>query len=223
MNLPGSFVSGILMAYAALFPVLNPLGYAFMFLGLTQKLSTKVRRRLAQKIALNAFILLAVVFWVGEWVLQFFGVTLPIVQVAGGLVVTYIGWLTMNQPAGHEGMHGKAIQSEAEANAQAFFPLTMPMTAGPGSIAVALSVGAHDNLVGGGSPALISKLGAMTGILFVTVTIYFCYAYASTVTKKLGPSGVTVIVKLSAFIIFCIGLAILWHGIQMLVLTLPTR
>ena len=63
----------------------------------------------------------------------------------------------------------------------------------------------------------------MGGILLATVTVYFCYAYASTVTKKLGPSGVTVIIKLSAFIIFCIGLAILWHGIQMLSLTLPTR
>lgn len=221
--LSGGFVSAIPMAYAALFPVLNPLGYAFVFLALTQKLPADARRRLARKIAFNAFVLLTTVFWVGDEVLQFFGVTLPIVQVAGGLVVTYIGWLMMNQPAGNEGMHGKAIQNEAEANAQAFFPLTMPMTAGPGCIAVALSVGAHDNLVGGGSTALMSKLGAMVGILLASVTVYFCYAYANTVTKKLGTSSVTVIIKLSAFIIFCIGLAILWHGIQMLSLTLPSR
>ncbi len=222
MNLLGSFISAIPMAYAALFPVLNPLGYAFVFLALTHKLSPEARRRLARKIAFNAFILLAIVFWVGEWVLQFFGVTLPIVQVAGGLVVIYIGWLMMNQPAGNEGMHGKAIENEAEANVQSFFPLTMPMTAGPGSIAVALTVGAHDSLAGG-AVSLMSKLGAMAGILLACITIYFCYAYANTLTKKLGTSGVTVIIKLSAFIIFCIGLAILWHGIQMLSLTLPTR
>lgn len=220
--LTSGFVSAIPMAYAALFPVLNPLGYAFVFLALTQKLPADARRRLARKIAFNAFILLVTVFWVGEWVLQFFGVTLPIVQVAGGLVVTYIGWLMMNQPAGNEGMHGKAIQDETEANAQSFFPLTMPMTAGPGSIAVALTIGAHDNLADG-TNALMSKLGAMTGILLAAITIYFCYAYASSLTKKLGTSGVTVIIKLSAFIIFCIGLAILWHGIQMLSLTLPVR
>jgi multiple antibiotic resistance protein len=207
------FTSVIPLSYAALFPVLNPLGSAFIFLGMTHLLTPKLRRRLALKIAINSFVLLAVVLWVGEWVLRFFGVGIPVVQVAGGLVLCSIGWKMMSQNSTASDENEKSIRTEAEANASAFFPLTMPLTAGPGSMAVALTVGAHENVVSW-PLTVIGKFGAMVGLLLGVITVYFCYGYADKITRKLGESGSNVIVKLSSFIIFCIGLTILWHGLQ---------
>ena len=207
------FIIVIPLSYAALFPVLNPLGSAFIFLGMTHFLAPPLRRRLAFKIAINSFILLSVVLWVGEWVLRFFGVGIPVVQVAGGLVLCSIGWKMMSQSSATPDEHEKSIRTDAEANASAFFPLTMPLTAGPGSMAVALTIGAHENVTAI-SLTMIGKLGAMVGIFLGALTIYFCYGYADQITRKLGESGSNVIVKLSAFIIFCIGLTILWHGLQ---------
>lgn len=213
MNIFNSFISAIPLIYGALFPVLNPLGTAFIIIALTRSLDSASRRSLAYKISMNTFVLLTLVLWIGEWFMQVFGITVGIVQVAGGLVVAYIGWHTMNQPGDTDSANSKAIKNNEDAGKQAFFPLTMPITAGPGSIAVALTIGAHEN-----GPdltlSLVSKLGATTGILLSAITVYFCYAYSDVITKKLGPSMTTVIIKLSAFIIFCIGLTIFWHGMQ---------
>ncbi len=201
--------------YGGLFPVLNPLSYAFIFLGLTRALNSVTRRSLARKIGINTFILLTVVLWIGQWFMQIFGISVGIVQVGGGLVVAYLGWYTMNQPEDINDTNSKMIKNEEDANKQAFFPLTMPMTAGPGSIAVALTIGAQANA--SNLPlTLAAKLGATTGILFAALTVYFCYAYSSAITKKLGPSAIIVVIKLSAFIIFCIGLSIILHGFQQL-------
>lgn len=206
-----AFVTAIPLSYGALFPVLNPLGESFIFLALTQQLSTASRHRLARRVGINTFIMLVLVLFIGEWILRFFGVTISIVQVAGGLVVASIGWVMMSQPLKEEGADNPPINNEEAILSQAFFPLTMPMTAGPGSIAVALTIGVQEN-VGSWSLSLLGKLGAVMGILLAALTVYFCYAYAEVLTKKIGASGTVVIVKLSAFIIFCIGLSILWHG-----------
>jgi multiple antibiotic resistance protein len=207
------FVQAIPLSYAALFPVLNPIGTAFIFLALSNKLTPVARRGLALRIAINSFILLTIVLWVGEWVLRFFGVGIPVVQVAGGLVLATIGWQMMSSNGPGNVGYGKEIANEAEGNAQAFFPLTMPLTAGPGSLAVSLTIGAHEN-AGSLSSMLIGKAGAVIGILLASITVYFCYSYAHYLTKKLGTTGTNVIIKLSAFIIFCIGLTILFLGIQ---------
>ncbi|MCX7122394.1 MAG: hypothetical protein NTV32_01730 [Gammaproteobacteria bacterium] len=124
-----------------------------------------------------------------------------------------IGWKMMSQSSETPEEHEKAIRTDAEADKRAFFPLTMPLTAGPGSMAVSLTIGAHEN-VASWPLTVIGKMGAMVGLLFAVVTVYFCYAYADKITRKLGESGTNVIIKLSAFIIFCIGLTILWHGLQ---------
>lgn len=207
------FMSAIPLSYAALFPILNPIGTAFIFLAMTRFLTAKARWRLARKISINTFILLTAVLWVGEWVLRFFGVGIPVVQVAGGLVLCSIGWKIMSQSPDMSDEHQKSIRTDAEANASAFFPLTMPLTAGPGSMAVALTLGAHENL-SSWSLTVMGKLGAMVGLFFAAITIYICYGYADKLTQKLGESGTNVIIRLSAFIIFCIGLTILWHGLQ---------
>lgn len=214
MNLFEIFLSGIPVIYAGLFPVLNPLGSAFLFLGLTKNLNQASRRRLATRIAVNSFVLLTLVLWGGEWVLKLFGISVGVVEVGGGLVVTWLGWHMMNEPGNDDQRDSKIIRNDADAQKQAFFPLTMPITAGPGSIAVALTIGTHTNSPTGTTIDIVSKLGNTVGIFFAALTVYFCYAYAGILTKRLGTSLTNVIIKLSAFIIFCIGITIFWHGIH---------
>ena len=119
----------------------------------------------------------------------------------------------MSQSTESSGSHQRSIETDEEAAASAFFPLTMPLTAGPGCMAVALTIGARQN-VPSWSLTVLGKCGAMVGLLCAVLVVYFCYGYADLITKKLGASGSNVIIKLSAFIIFCIGLTILWNGLQ---------
>src|SRR5579872_1102008 len=138
------FVQAIPFTYAALFPVLNPLGCSVIFLALTMGLPEHDIVKLARKIGINTFILLLVVLFGGSWFLRIFGITVPAVQIGGGLVVAYIGWSLLNQPTASTGYGATPPKTESEASDMAFFPLTMPITAGPGCIAVTLTIGAHE-------------------------------------------------------------------------------
>ena len=127
-----------------------------------------------------------------------------------------IGWDLLRQQPGAKNNAGAATaRDEKEANSLAFFPLTMPITAGPGSIAVTLTVGAHDmgtTMV----KTLLSQTGTVIGIILVTIAVFLCYRYAERVTGYLGASGKQVIIRLSAFINLCIGIQIISHGVQAL-------
>src|SRR6185437_13758693 len=131
------FADTILLSYAALFPIVNPVGSAPLFLGLTQFCSDKERNALALRVAINSFFLLLGSLFMGTHVLEFFGISLPVVRIGGGLVVTAFGWKLLNSDAPHEGADAKANSTIPDA----FYPLTMPLTVGPGSISVAISLG----------------------------------------------------------------------------------
>jgi multiple antibiotic resistance protein len=209
------FLTAIPMSYAAIFAVLNPLGTAFLFLAMTQKLDSPTRRLVSRKIAINIFALLVAVVLVGGWVLRFFGISIPIVEVAGGLIVAAISWTLINESEDDQISGNKTIKTKEEALSKVFFPLTMPITAGPGSMAVTLALSAHEYNTGSDWRApLAGEAGILTAILLIAITAYFCFAYADIITKKAGHNGTNIIMKLSAFINFCIGLSITWNGIQ---------
>ncbi len=173
----------IAFTFAALFPVLNPLSGAMIFLNLTHGLPDSVLAKLAKQVGINTFVLLIIVLLSGSWILGFFGITIPIVQ------------------------NDKAISE------MAFFPLTMPLTAGPGCIAVTLTIGAHEmshNLI----ETIVNQFAAAIGILLAAITVWICYRYADAITQKIGESGKRVIMRLAAFINLCIGLQIVWNGVQ---------
>lgn len=210
-----AFIKTIPFSYAALFPVINPLGSAVIFLSMTAAATDAQHRRLARKIAFNTFILLVVVLLTGSWILRFFGISLAMVQIGGGMVLAYIGWGILNKPVG--GSERESFSAgDKSLNEMAFFPLTMPVTAGPGSIAVTLTIGAHEmsqSLTAG----LLGEVGVIIGILLSALTVFLCYRYAARITNKLGQQGTQVILRLAAFINLCIGLEIIWHGIQSLI------
>jgi multiple antibiotic resistance protein len=208
----------ILLIVTALFPIVNPIGGSPVFLLLTQDYSEESRRLLARRVAMNSFILLIVSVVVGTHILSFFGISLPVVQVGGGLIVVSTGWamLTRSDQVDRGQVHQTVTQQDILKNA--FYPLTLPLTVGPGSISIAITLGANEpHRLGHNVIALIS---AAIGAALIAVTIYLCYGYASKLAAAVGPSGMNVILRLSSFLLVCIGVQIFWNGLSALIKTL---
>src|SRR5450432_1840471 len=132
-----------LLVVGALFPIVNPIGNTPIFLSLTRGLTSHGRSVLARMIALNGLILILTSVFIGTYILTFFGISLPVVQVGGGLVVISTGWTLLRQPSDDKSDEGGKECKEADYSRQAFYPLTLPLTVGPGSISVAIAVGAN--------------------------------------------------------------------------------
>ncbi|MGD0989247.1 MAG: MarC family protein [Candidatus Sulfotelmatobacter sp.] len=207
-------VKSILLVVSALFPIVDPIGGSPVFLLLTRDYSPETRRVLARSIAINSFILLIVSFAIGSHVLSFFGISLPVVQVGGGLIVISAGWAMLNQEDRNNRDAAARTVSCTDALRQAFYPLTLPLTVGPGSISIAITLGANAPRHLG--PGLLAILAAAIGSAFLGVTIYLCYAFADRLGSIIGPSGMNVVLKLTAFLLVCIGVQILWNGASQL-------
>jgi multiple antibiotic resistance protein len=211
-------VNSFLLVFAGLFPIVNPIGSAPIFLDLTRHCTDRERRALSWRVALNGFFLLLGSLFIGSHVLEFFGITLPVVRIAGGLVVTAFAWRLLHA----EEEHDKAQAAEAAANpttvSDAFYPLTMPLTVGPGSISVAITLGSQRprGVAGFAHLALLGS-AAIAGLVAIAATIYVCYRFAEPIVATLGVHGTNVLVRLSAFILLCIGIEIVWSGYGALV------
>jgi multiple antibiotic resistance protein len=204
------FVHGFLFVTLALFPVVNPPGMAPIFLNYTESLDDAVARSLARRVAINSFILAAASLIVGPLALKFFGLSLAAVRIAGGLVLAAAGWRLLSQ--GQEDSKHRAPSASAdEVLGGAFYPLTLPLTIGPGSIAIMVTIGTS-LLAAPGNSILLYGLGALAGLACISMLIYLCYSQAEHVLRKLGPNGVNVLLRLSAFILLCIGVQIALEG-----------
>jgi multiple antibiotic resistance protein len=207
------------LVVGALFPIVNPIGNTPIFLSLTQGLSSHGRAALARMIALNGLVLILTSIFIGTHILAFFGISLPVVQVGGGLVVISTGWALLRRPDdGEPGERdGKRACSEANYARQAFYPLTLPLTVGPGSISVAITVGADR---AEGSEWRWTLIGGMLlGSFLIAASIYISYRFAEGIGRTLGDSAMNVIIRLSSFILVCIGVQILWNGLSTLLRT----
>jgi multiple antibiotic resistance protein len=209
----------IFLVVSALFPIVDPIGGSPVFLSLTSDYSPETRRLLARRIAIDSFILLVVSFAIGSHVLSFFGISLPVVQVGGGLIVISAGWAMLNQK--DESDRDKVGRTVSCTNVlrDDFYPLTLPLTVGPGSISVAVTLGANEPRHLGTN--LLAIFAAAIGSAFVALTIYLCYAFADRLGAAMGPTGMNVMLKLSAFLLVCIGVQIFWNGASQLLTSLP--
>jgi multiple antibiotic resistance protein len=208
-----------LLVYAGLFPVVNPLGAAPMFLSLTNGVGEQRRNRLALSVAMNSFLLLLGSMLCGSYVLEFFGITIPAVRVAGGALVACMGWKLLNGGAASTDPAPEVTTSH-ETN-DAFYPLTLPLTVGPGSISVALTIGAHHASRPFTADIALVSGSALLGLIAMALTIYVAYRFASSLVQWLGDRGVNALVRLSAFILVCIGVQIAWGGLSELIGSLP--
>jgi len=204
----------VLLVLSALFPIVDPLGGAPIFLALTRDNTGPERRTLSWRISVNSFFLLVGSYLIGTHVLSFFGISIPVVQVGGGLLVTATGWAMLNRPYDDD-QDNERTQTHKDMRAKdplahAFYPLTLPLTVGPGSISVAITLGANNPHPHGFH--LLAILAAVIGSALIGVSIFLCYAFADKLARTLGKTGMTVFLQLSSFLLLCIGVQIFWNG-----------
>jgi multiple antibiotic resistance protein len=154
--------------------------------------------------------------FIGAWLLRLFGITIPIVLIGGGLILANIGWQLLNQPTSSEKKLAAETASTVTLSNMTFYPLTMPITAGPGCIAVVIALGAH-SVSSSWSDMFFNQIGNAMGIALVALTVYLCYRYTHVIAAKLGEAGTAVIMRLAAFFNLCIGLQLAWHGVTLLI------
>lgn len=208
--MPG--LNTFLLVLAATFPVVNPPGAALVFLGLTRGATPKTRSILARRVAVNSFIILVCSLLLGALVLQFYGISIPILRVAGGFIVAVSGWKLLNEGGQKDIAASVGEVSEYKILHQAFYPLTLPLTTGPGTIAVVISLGLSRGSSTGLMDEVIFVVACLLAIAMIAVIIFFCFKYAGCIERLLGQDGTDIAVRLFAFILFCVGVQILWAG-----------
>ncbi len=210
-----AFSKSFLFVFATLLPIVNPAATAPIFLGLTEGASSNTRALLARRIARNMFALMVGSMLVGTYVLELFGISLPIVRVGGGLILAATAWRLLD--ASHASDDRRTSLAESfnpeQARRQAFYPLTFPISCGPGSIAAAITVGValNDARV---SISLARMLGGVMALLAICLLLYLAFRYAQQLLKPLGEAGTVIFLRLSAFILLCLGVQIVWDGVS---------
>jgi multiple antibiotic resistance protein len=208
------------LAFSALLPVINPLGSALVLLGVAGNAPGPVFRKLARKIAMRTTLFLVVVELVGTALLQFFGISLPVVQVAGGLVLASMGWSLLNQQepatsADQEQVNEVSFESLQE---KIFYPLTFPLTAGPGCIVVMLTLSAQAS-----TPRILDEvmthLGIFLAVVALSLIVFLSYGYAPKITERISPQTAHGILRVISFVLLCIGVQITWNGVASLLKT----
>jgi multiple antibiotic resistance protein len=200
-----------ILILAALFPVVNPPGSALVFLAMTKRASTAARRQLAKRVAINAFFVMVGSLLIGAFILKIYGISVVVLRFSGGLIVVSSGWTLLNAGSSKEDAAlADSADSRIDYKTQTFYPLTMPLTTGPGTIAVMISLGLSRGAYSGQGEDLVFFISGLLATLTIAVTVYLFFAFSDRVAKVLGKGGTDIAVRLSAFILFCLGMQIVW-------------
>ncbi len=211
-----------LLAFGALFSIVNPLSGAFIFFGATQGLDARTRAHVSRWVSIYAFSIVAASLYIGAYVLSFFGITIPVLRVAGGIIVAMSGWHMLNEPDATQQRRSQTPNPKSitvPPSRLAFYPLTMPLTTGPGTISVAISIGAG-RPSGFHAPLLEFFIETLAAVALLVGLVYLFYRNAARLADLIGPTGTTIVVRLSAFLLFCIGIQVFWNGAAELLGTL---
>jgi multiple antibiotic resistance protein len=205
------------LAFSALLPLINPFGSALIFLGLVGDQPISVYRDLSRKIAVNTVAFLLAVELVGTALLAFFGISLPVVQVSGGLVLASMGWTLLNQPDARDQTKAEAAEaSTGTLSHKIFYPLTFPVTAGPGTLVVMLTLSAHAS-TGDLLHNFFAHLGIFLAVVVLSVTVFICYANAPRISQRVSPQTAHGVLRVIAFVLLSIGVQITWNGVESLI------
>jgi len=204
-------LGAFLLAFPALFSIVNPIGGALIFDSVTTGRSREDKQKLAVRIAVYAMVVLLASLWLGGYILNFFGVSLSALRIAGGLVVAVRAWSLLMQPEAHEERKANQAEPAQHADDIAFFPLTMPLTTGPGTIAVAIALSSQRPATGFGTLGFFG--GMSLAAVAIAVLIWLCYRWSDAVTTMLGQSGARVMSRLVAFLLLCVGVQIIVTGV----------
>lgn len=213
-----AFSHVVLMAFVTLFSPVNPIGTALIIDPFLHHLKPAERKAAAGKIALYCFIICIVSLLIGGWIFKLFGISLPVVQLAGGLLICHMGWKLLNSDANTKGDDNETSAPEKHHKTDdiLFYPLAFPMTTGAGTIAVLLTLSAHGHRSSWGA-TVYNDAALALAIFLMSLLIYFCYAYTPALLKRLGRRGEQIVNRLSAFLIFCVGIQIATAGLTHLI------
>ena len=206
-------IAAFLLAFPAFFSIVNAPGGAFIFNEVTAHLTHEERARVAGKVALYSLMVMLGALWFGSYVLNFFGISLGALRLAGGVVVAKHAWDLLSAPERQEARKQEQADAGGRAGEDiAFFPLTLPFTTGPGTISVAVALGA-------GRPAALEQvLGFFVGMTAAAVAMAACiwlfYGSADRVAGLVGTTARRTLARLSAFLLLCIGTQIMVTGVQ---------
>lgn len=212
-----AFLSAFVFAYTTLVPVINPFSGAMFFISLTRDVSERDRAYVAGQISIFCLIIMLVCLFAGHFILSFFGISVGALRVAGGCVLFAAGWSALNAPAhdssSEEPSKGKSY-TRSQLKSMAFYPFTLPLTTGPGCIAVAVALGTS-------LPYDVPNIaGTVAAIIATMLTIWVCYRYSDRVSKAVGTAGADALARIMAFILICLGVSVFWTGFSELWKTL---
>ncbi len=204
--------SAFLMAFPAFFSIVNPPGAAFIFNEVSAGFTRAERARLVNRVALYSLLVMLAALWGGAYVLSFFGISLGALRLAGGAVVALRAWELLNAPERQEARKTEQAESKTgRVEDVAFFPLTMPFTTGPGTIAVAIALGADRPASGLGLLGFFC--GASAAAVAIALCVWVAYRSAERLGGLAGETGRRTIARLSAFLLLCIGVQIGVNGV----------
>ena len=209
------------LAFSALLPVINPLGSALLLLDIVGNAPIAVFRDLARSIAIRTTLFLLVIELVGTGLLEFFGISLPVVQVAGGLVLASMGWSLLNQEESEPKSDATDVEDASlkSLRNKVFYPLTFPLTVGPGCIVVMLTLSAHASVKHNVLEDIVAHVGISLAVVALSLTVLFSYRYAPKITTRISAQTAHGILRIVAFVLLCIGVQITWNGVQTLLKT----
>ncbi len=207
------FLKALILVPVTLLPIINPLGTAPVFVA-TVGANRSVAKRLARQVAINGWLVIVISMLIGSYVLAFFGVSLPVVRLGGGLLVAATAWRMLHRTEDDD-VHAAAAEeaatlSDAEIVGRSFFPITFPLTTGPGTIAASIALGTQIPT----TPVLYlaGAIVAAAGAALVSLALYFIFRNSAAVLERLGVIGMLVMMRLMAFMLLCIGIQIMWTG-----------
>jgi multiple antibiotic resistance protein len=204
-------MSEFLIAYSTLISIINPFGLAFVFQDMTRGLPAATRHFLSFRVAVYSFCVLMISSTLGSYILSFFGITVPALRIAGGITVALAGWNLLNKPDMPVDEEVPATDMpRASIEAMAFYPITMPLTTGPGSVSAAIALAANrtsDITI----PRLFLEMLVVSTV--VALTIYVCYRWSAWVSQHIGVAATRIFTRISAFLLLCVGVQIIITGV----------
>ena len=207
----GTANSAFLLAFPSLFSIINPIGGALIFYGFTKDFRSSDRVKVAARVGFYSLLIMFGALWTGTYILSFFGVSLDALRIGGGVVIALSGFQLLTSSNSHpdQKSHERVALPDSYDDPMqlAFFPLTLPFTTGPGTIAVAITIGAERPSGSVGFAAFF--LGASIAAVANAAIIWIGYRFADRLTGLIGPTARQVIVRLTAFLLMCIGVQIL--------------
>ncbi len=202
----------IFVGFVALFPPINPIGTAIMVEPLLYGLPFAERKSASLRISMYCLTICLGALLVGNGIFKLFGISLPVVQLAGGILICRMGWQLLTTNATKEKESSVPVDPS---NIQQilFYPLAFPMTTGAGTISVILTLSAHTHSEDWAT-SLQNWTALVVAILMMMVMIYLSYAYTPIILKRLGRQGELIVNRLSAFLVFCVGIQIGFSGLK---------